>query len=187
MKNRDIKELVLLEVIRRTKIEIPYPVSENWGYLEDLVAGMEQEGMLSVDSNHYRVTTKGKKILLLFRSDVAEMVEPVSKFRSIVLDGKTLDARMPMMAYVASMHHESAYDVLRAGVFGVYWEELIDAVIKLMALDVIWQKVLISDELYSDIENKVNTEAWRELAPDSIEARRIGKWLLNPNQLQTVL
>lgn len=187
MKNRDIKELVLLEVLRKTKVDIPYPVKDDWGYLEDLVTGMEEEGLLSIDSDHYRITTKAKKTLLLFRSDVAEMVEPISKFRSIVLDGKVLDARMAMMAYVASMNQESAYDVLRAGVFGVYWDELIDAVIKLMPMDVNWQKVIISDELYSDIENKVNTEAWRELASDSIEARRIGKWLLKPTQLQTVL
>lgn len=181
-----IKELFILDVIRHTGNCVPYPLKRPWSALSAVVSRLEKEDLLTLDEDCYKITEAGKRALLFFAEERRVMNAPLDRFKEILIDGKIVDGRIPMMSFL--LEHSGSADVadmMQSAIFSVKWDDMINSIKEMSTIkNSKWQKVIAQDLFYEEIFNLADPKAWLTLGESEEEATSMGMWLLNPGFVQ---
>lgn len=177
-----IKQLFLLDVIRHTGNKVEFPVTGNWGYLQEEVGILHQEGYLDLNDDSYSISEDGKKFLLSFRADMKKLLDEYGVYEEVVVNGMTVDARMPILAYkTRKLKPEQQEPILRNLAVMVQWDKTILAIKLIDSKDsyIIWQKILF-DLVERNTKQLADRYCWRILGSSVNDAAMTAERLINP-------
>jgi hypothetical protein len=175
-----VKQLLLLDVIRRTGNRVPFPVIGNWASLMDELEELEVEGYLELSENHLRISNEGKKFLMLFKSEMESELKTYDVYKDVVINGEVIDARMPILAYkTRKLKPEQQAPILKDLAIMLEWDKVVKTVVLLEQFqdNVNWQKVLFAT-FDRGVDTLANRYCWRVLGPTLNEAAAKAEQLL---------
>ncbi len=175
----EIKTLMLLEAFRVKGNSVPYPVHDNWGYLEEPIDGLIEDGLLEVIDNNVTISMDGKKSLLMFDSERKDLLLSLEVYKEVVTNSGQLDARLAVSAFqTRKMKPELQVPHLEMVAIAIYWDEFF-SIIKGLSTSVLWQKVLFS-AFDKHIKELADRYSWRKLGQTVDEAVLNCERLVNP-------
>lgn len=166
-----IREIVLLEALRKTKSEVILPIAGNWAPIKNELKTLFKEGYLEIKNNSFVISEDGKKVILLFNDKRAELIEPFNDYKVLTIDSNPIDARLPMAAFKIrnQIPEDVALDYLENLNVFLIWEDFFRYVKSLSKDGSNWQGLLFkSFELQAKYE--VTIDAWKKLGKDSNSA-----------------
>lgn len=163
-----LRQLVLLEAIRVTGNNIPYPIVGNWAYLMDEINVLLELGFLELLEDKYQISFEGKKILLLFKSERKEILSSSDIYKDVIINDRPTDARMGLMTFrVRKLSDEEATPVLSSFAYILNWDYYFENLKKINDTTLAWQQHLFAS--FEKVGN-VNRHAWRYLGRDLKDA-----------------
>lgn len=174
-----LKQVVLLEAIRVTGNNVPYPIVGNWAYLADEIDELVELGFLELNEDKYQISFEGKRVLILFKSERKEILAPCEVYKEVLINDKIMDARLGLMTFrVRKLNDEDALPILNSFAAILHWDiyfENLQQIHNNTAL--IWQKHLFKS--FDKLKN-VNRHAWRYLGKNIADATLNCERLLTP-------
>lgn len=181
-----VKEIVVLEAIRKTRSKVPLPISGQWSSIKDVLKSLFHNGYLEIKDNEFTISNEGKKIILLFNDKRKEAIKPWEDFKKVTIEGNTIDARIPIASFnvKGKISEEEAQDYLENLNVFLTWESFFDWIKYLNKEGNDWQgQILHNFELHS--RYNVGTDQWKKLGKDENAAIiRATKMLMPDNLVQ---
>lgn len=163
-----LRQVVLLEAIRVTGNDIPYPIVGNWAYLMDEIEELVELGFLELNEDKYRISFEGKKVLLLFKSERKEILAGCDIYKEVTINNHVVDARFGLMSFrVRKLNDDEAISALQSFSYILNWDAYFENLRKIATTTIIWQQ-----HLFTSFERlgQVNRHAWRYLGKDLKDA-----------------
>lgn len=167
-----IKNLVVLEAIRKTKSTVPLPIEGAWEPIKEEIKLLFQEGLLEIKSDGMVISTEGKKALLLFNDTRKELIEPFEGFKKFVVDGNTIDARIPIASFSVKnkLDNEVCSDYLQNLNAFLVWEDFFEWIQKTSKKDGLqWQSQLL-EAFKLQVNYNIETDSWKRLGKNENSA-----------------
>lgn len=174
-----LRQLVLLEAIKVTGNNIPYPIVDNWAYLTDEIEELIELGFIELVEDKYQISFEGKKILILFKSERKEILSTSDVYKEVVINNKTIDARLALMAFrTRKLKDEEVVPILTSFSYMLNWETYFENLRQIAnATTLNWQQ-----HLFASFEKlgSVNRHMWRYMGRNLEDATLTCERLLMP-------
>jgi hypothetical protein len=173
----ELRTVVLLEAIRHAGSP-DYPITNNWSYLMEEIETLATEGLLELKDDKYVISDKGKRVLLLFRSDKKDILKHMEAYTEVKVNGKTVDARLPLAAFRArKLSDEDAEEYLRNLAYLIGWDSYFENLKYFAESDFNWQ-----EHLFKSFERQgiVNRNCWSTMGRTLKEAVLTCERLIHP-------
>jgi len=180
--DQTLKNLITLESIRVSGNKVPYPTCDNWGYLDEEIQALIQEGLLTIDSASSSISSDGKKMLLLFDMERKGVLEQFEPYKEVKVGTATVDARLPLSAYMLIKEKtEDKEHLLFSMAAMIVWRNFFDLIKQLSTDDSsMWQKELFP-AFCANAGKYAQLDIWRIMGKDRADAINTCELLLNPN------
>lgn len=179
-----MKLMLVLDAIRKLGNHAPYPIEGNWKFVEEQLQSLEETKRLSIGSEGYEIALEGKKALLLFDYELAEILKPINVYREVMVDGEMIDGRLPITSYmVKSKPVKEAAHLMHTVNVCIEWENLMKHIVNMQEIGGNWQKEVAEDVFLRKTIRDIDLVAWQNLGSTVAEAARTATWMLNPAQL----
>lgn len=160
-----IRNVVVLEALRVTKSKVPVPIHGPWTAIQEELKELFKEGLLEMKGDEFVISPEGKKYILIFNDKCKELIEPFESYKKLVVDGNTIDGRLPIAAFSIrgqNLPEEVATDYLENLNVFLVWEQFFNWVRYQNKEGDEWQSTLLpSFKLHS--QYNVRTDAWKNL------------------------
>jgi len=184
----NLRNLITLESIRVSGNKVPYPVCDDWGYLEEEIQWLIKDGLLSIVSDFCEISQDGKKMLLLFDMERREVLKQFEPYREVRIGKTTLDARLPLSAYMMIKEKaDNKHELLFSMAAMIVWRSFFDYV-RTLAQDEssLWQKDLFP-AFMENAGRYARLDIWRVMGQTRTEAINTCELLLNPNPSKNLI
>lgn len=175
--NREIlQKIVVLESIRKTGNKVPYPLEGGWLDLQLEIEALVENDLLSIDSDQYKITSLGKKVLLIIQDERDDFLADQQKFKDFAIRGRLYDARIAVQSYKLR-RQPNAKHLLEDFCIWIVWDDFFDQVKLFNRKGYPWQK-----HLWAVFERNIqhlarNLDEWKRLGSTESEARRVASRL----------
>ncbi len=178
--DKDVSLILLLGVIKKDGgILLDRDARDH--KLQELITPLLEDNLLSIVSTGYAITDIGQKVLQLFGLERKKITEPLERFKEVLVDGETVDGRIPIMAYTMLERGEvDAMKYLSATAVALAWNDMVGILSSAKQDSATWPKLLENDSLLSCFKGTVSADSWKVLGKTEEDAKRTAKWLLNP-------
>lgn len=175
--DKEARLILLLELARKNGGSLTL---ESTGLdLDMLLAELVMTELMSFDSGVFTITAEGKKILHLFDIERKNIIESLERYAEVVVDGKTIDGRIPMVAYtLMASGVTEPLPIIVATTTAVFWKDMVRMLNKTMIGGGSLENMLLGS--FVPFKTMPPEDSWKELGETEEDAQRTAKWLLNP-------
>lgn len=179
-----LKNLVVLEAIRKTKSTVPLPITGAWYPLKEELKSLFQDGLLEIKNNEFVISADGKKAIILFNDNRKELIEPFESFKKFSVEGNTIDARIPIASFSVKnkLSNEICADYLQNLNAFLVWEDFFEWVKEEKNREGHWQNKLL-EAFQLQVNYNIETDSWKRLGKTDNSAMIAATKALMPDDL----
>ncbi len=173
---QELRELILLDVIRRGRISIDYNQSR---YVRPAIDSLIANEFLTAD---YQIALEGKKTLLMFDDVRRDLLKDFDVYKEVNVNGRLIDARLPVITFDLR-NQKGMNEGIYFATLLIKWDEIVKQIIEYNKLE----ELLTTDWLNWCLAQILQQENWTILGKTRKEAAMTATLLLDPAQLNTQL
>jgi hypothetical protein len=175
------RTLLALDAIRHSGNCIPVPPPEQFS---EVIHELEKAEFIANDGECYRINRAGKRLLMLYDSERREMIDVISNYKEVLVDGEIIDARIPLASFLVKGYEDKfAANLLHTFIVGLKWDDWMNEVQQEEAENRHeWYDKVANNKFINTTIGLIDLDSWKTLGPTPSEAFHTAKWLLYPDE-----